>query len=664
MRLVVEHTREVLTSHGPLGMGFYTSGQLFLEDYYTLGIIARAGIGTPHLDANTRMCTATSDFALKESFGTDGAPGSLTDFDLCDTLFLVGHNMAETHTVLWARTLDRLDGPEPPRLVVVDPRRTPVAERADVHLAIRPGTNLALLNGIQAALIRDGAIDTDFVARHTVGFERLAEVVRHYDAATVADICGVPAADIERAAEIIGSGTRLVSTCLQGVYQSHEATASACQVNNITLLRGMIGKPGCSVFQLNGQPTAQNTRETGADGDFVGMRNWQNPEHVTELARLWNVEPAQIPSWAPPTHVMQMMRYAEEGSIRFLWVSGTNPAVSLPELHRIRSILAQDRLFLVVSDAFLTETAALADVVLPAAIWGEKLGTFTNHDRTVHLSERAVAPPGEARPDLEIFMAYAAGLGLTDKDGGPLVRWHTPEECFEAFKEVTRGRPCDYTGLTYEKLRGGSGIQWPCNADAPEGTERLYTDHRFNTQTDYCEDYGHDLTTGAAFERKDHADIGADGRAMLRAAPHHPPHEPVSEERPFLFTSGRRVYHFHTRTKTGRAPQLQEAAPSPWVELAAADAQALGIAEGDLVRVESARGHLVAPARITGSREGVVFAPFHYGYWDRMEDLTASARAEERHPTAANELTITAWDPVSKQPQVKLAAVSVRKVSS
>ncbi|WP_353510279.1 nitrate reductase [Intrasporangium sp.] len=664
MRLVVEHTREVLTSHGPLGMGFYTSGQLFLEDYYTLGIIARAGIGTPHLDANTRMCTATSDFALKESFGTDGAPGSLTDFDLCDTLFLVGHNMAETHTVLWARTLDRLDGPEPPRLVVVDPRRTPVAERADVHLAIRPGTNLALLNGIQAALIRDGAIDTDFVARHTVGFERLAEVVRHYDAATVADICGVPAADIERAAEIIGSGTRLVSTCLQGVYQSHEATASACQVNNITLLRGMIGKPGCSVFQLNGQPTAQNTRETGADGDFVGMRNWQNPEHVTELARLWNVEPAQIPSWAPPTHVMQMMRYAEEGAIRFLWVSGTNPAVSLPELHRIRSILAQDRLFLVVSDAFLTETAALADVVLPAAIWGEKLGTFTNHDRTVHLSERAVAPPGEARPDLEIFMAYAAGLGLTDKDGGPLVRWHTPEECFEAFKEVTRGRPCDYTGLTYEKLRGGSGIQWPCNADAPEGTERLYTDHRFNTQTDYCEDYGHDLTTGAAFERKDHADIGADGRAMLRAAPHHPPHEPVSEERPFLFTSGRRVYHFHTRTKTGRAPQLQEAAPSPWVELAAADAQALGIAEGDLVRVESARGHLVAPARITGSREGVVFAPFHYGYWDRMEDLTASARAEERHPTAANELTITAWDPVSKQPQVKLAAVSVRKVSS
>ncbi|AXG12541.1 molybdopterin oxidoreductase family protein [Intrasporangium calvum] len=664
MNLVVERSREVLRRHGPLGMGFFTSGQLFLEDYYTLGLIVRGGIGTPHLDANTRLCTATSDFALKESFGTDGDPGSLADFDLCDTLFLVGHNMAETHTVLWARVLDRLEGPEPPRLVVVDPRRTAVAERAEVHLAVRPGTNLALLNGIQAALIRNGMVDTDFVDQHTIGFDRLAEVVAAYDPDTVAGICGVAAADIERAARVIGEAQRLVSTCLQGVYQSHEATASACQVNNITLLRGMIGKPGCSVFQLNGQPTAQNTRETGADGDLVGMRNWQNPQHVADLARLWNVEPAQIPSWAPPTHIMQIMRYAEEGSIRFLWVSGTNPAVSLPELHRIRSILKQDRLFLVVSDAFLTETAALADVVLPAALWGEKVGTYTNHDRTVHLSERAVQPPGEAKPDLEIFLSYAAGLGLQDKDGQPLVKWSTPEECFEAFKEVTRGRPCDYSGLSYAKLRGGSGIQWPCTESAPEGTERLYTDHRFNTDTAYCEDYGHDLTTGAAFERKDHADLGAAGRAILKAAHHHPPHEPPSEERPFLFTSGRTTYHFHTRTKTGRARQLQDAAPRPWVELAAADAEALGIVEGDLVRVESARGHLEAPARLTGSREGVVFAPFHYGYWDRLGDTSSSDAPEQAHPTAANELTLTAWDPVSKQPQVKLAAVSVKKMTS
>ena len=211
------------------------------------------------------------------------------------------------------------------------------------------------------------------------------------------------------------------------------------------------------------------------------FRNWQNEEHVAELARLWNVEPDQIPHWGPPTHAMEIFRYAEQGSIEFLWVSGTNPAVSLPDLGRIRAILSQESLFLVVSDAFLTETARLADVVLPAALWGEKTGTFTNTDRTVHLSEKAVEPPGLARPDGEIFADYARRLGLKDKDGQPLVKWSTPEECFEAWKECTRGRPCDYTGLSYDRLRGGTGIQWPCNDDAPDGTERLYSDLAFPT---------------------------------------------------------------------------------------------------------------------------------------------------------------------------------------
>src|ERR671939_1774704 len=224
---------------------------------------------------------------------------------------------------------------------------------------------------------------------------------------------------------------------------------------------------------MNGQPTAQNTRETGANGAFPAFRNFENDAHVDELAALWNVDPLTIPHWAPPTHVMQIFRWAEEGTIRFLWITCTNPAVSLPELHRIRSILQQERLFVVVSDAFLTETAQLADVVLPAAMWGEKTGTYTNHDRTVHLSKKAIDPPGEARPDMDILLDFARRLDLRDKDGNPLVKWSTPEECFEAFKEMTRGRPCDYTGLSYDKLRGGSGIQWPCNDDAPGGTERL-----------------------------------------------------------------------------------------------------------------------------------------------------------------------------------------------
>jgi ferredoxin-nitrate reductase len=648
----------VLNSQGPLGMGFYTSGQLFLEDYYTIAMVVRGGIGTPHLDGNTRLCTATADFALKETFGSDGAPGSLTDFDHCDTLFVVGHNPAETHTVLWARVLDRLAGPNPPRLVVVDPRRTKVAAAADVHLPVRNGTNLALLNGIVHELIAGGHVDKGFVDEHTVGFDKLARTVADYDPDRVAQICGVPADDIRAAARLIGSAQRLVSTCLQGVYQSHQATATACQVNNVNLLRGMIGKPGCTVFQLNGQPTAQNTRETGADGDMVGFRNWQNPAHVADLARIWKVDPLQIPSWAPPTHTMQIFRYAEEGAIRFLWITATNPAVSLPELHRIRSILSQERLFVVVSDAFLTETARLADVVLPAAMWAEKTGTFTNHDRTVHLSERAIDPPGKARSDMDIFLDYSERLQLKNADGEPLVPWRTPEECFAAFTRVTRDRPCDYTGLSYDRLRGGSGIQWPCNADAPEGTERLYTDHEFNTDPDYCEDYGHDLSTGAAFERKDFVALGAAGRAILKAAHYEPAHEPPDDEYPLLFTNGRTAYHWHTRTKTAHAPQLQAAAPEAWVELCPADAERLGIGEGDLVRVESRRGRLEARARISGVRDGVVFAPFHFGYWDRDDDGPDGA------PTAANELTMTVWDPVSKQPQFKVAAVRVERIAA
>ncbi|MFL6249827.1 MAG: molybdopterin oxidoreductase family protein, partial [Actinomycetes bacterium] len=501
-------------------------------------------------------------------------------------------------------------------------------------------------------------IDRDYVEQHAVGLPALAETVAEHPAERAAQVCDVPVADIREAARLIGTAERLVSTVLQGFYQSHQATAAAVQVNNIHILRGMLGRPGCGVLQMNGQPTAQNTRETGADGDLPGFRNWQNEAQVEELARLWNVDPLTIPHWGPPTHAMQIFRYAELGSIKLLWIICTNPAVSLPELDRIRSILAQERLFVVVQDAFLTETARLADVVLPAAMWGEKTGTFTNADRTVHLSEQAVDPPGEARADLDIFLDYARRMGFTDKDGAPLIKWDDPESAFEAWKACSKGRPCDYSGLTYAKLRGGSGIQWPCTDQAPEGTERLYADGRFWSDPEVCEDYGHDLLTGAVNTEADYRAANPAGRAILKSAHYQPPHEEPSEEFPLLLTTGRTVYHFHTRTKTGRAPQLTAAAPDVWVELAAVDAEELGIAEGDLVRVESPRGHLEARARLGRARPGVVFAPFHYGYWDQPDGDRPDGRAR-----AANELTITEWDPVSKQPLYKVAAVRVTKLA-
>ena len=655
MNAVAGRTKELLAERGASAIGFYTTGQLFLEEYYTLGLIAHGGIGTNHVDGNTRLCTATAAAALKESFGSDGQPGSYTDIDHADVICLYGHNMAETQAVLWSRILDRLAGPNPPAIVCVDPRQTPVADHATIHMAPRPGTNVMLMNALLHELLDHGWVDHDYLEAHTVGFAELEKALEAYTVERAAQVCDVPAADLREAARVIGTAERLMSTVLQGFYQSHQATAAAVQVNNIHIVRGMLGKPGCGVLQMNGQPTAENTRECGADGDLPAFRNWSNKAHIEDLARVWNIDSMQIPHYTAPTHAMQIMRYVEDGSIRLLYVSGTNPAVSLPELDRIRSLLSQDRLFLVVQDIFLTETAQLADVVLPAATWGEKTGTFTNVDRTVHLSEKAVDPPGEARPDLDIFIDYARRLDLRDKDGAPLVKWATPEEAFEAWKDCSRGRPCDYSGMTYDMLRAGSGIQWPCNAEHPQGSERMYIDGAFWAHPDDCESYGRDLITGTPAEATEYKALNPEGKAMLKAAEYLPPHEIPSSEYPFQLITGRTLYHFHTRTKTGRAPQLQAAAPEVWVEVSAADCEAQGWQEGDLLRISTPRGAVEARLRVGGIRKGVLFLPFHYGYWDTGTD---------GHRRAANELTVTDWDPVSKQPLFKTAAAAATRISA
>lgn len=657
MDLIAERCRSVLHTQGPSGVGFYTSGQLFLEEYWTLATIARAGIGTNHLDGNTRLCTATAGEALKESFGSDGQPASYDDVDHADVIALFGHNVAETQPVLWMRMLDRLSGPNPPRLIVVDPRVTPVAARAHVHVTPRPGTNLALMNALVHGVISRGAVAEDFVAANTVGFDELREQTAGCTAAWAADICHVPESDITRAIDLLCSAQRLLCTVLQGFYQSHQATAASVQVNNLVLLRGMLARPGCGVLQMNGQPTAQNTRECGANGDLPGFRNWQNHQHIEQLAEVWNVDKLQIPHYGPPTNAMQMFRYAEQGSIRFLWISGTNPAVSLPELSRIRKTLSQHDLFVIAQDIFRTETTLLADVVLPAAMWGEKTGTFTNVDRTVHLSEKAVDPPGQARSDLDIFIDFARRMELRDRDGAPLVSWRDAESAFNAWRRCSAGRPCDYSGMSYDLLRQRS-IQWPCNEQAPNGTARLYMGGGFWASADDAETYGRDLITGASIEETEYRALNPAGKAVLKAAEYVPPHQDRSASFPFQLTTGRTIYHFHTRTKTARAPELQAAAPSVWAEIAEDDASRLGVANGDLIDLRSARGVVRARVRIAAIRPGSIFLPFHYGYWQDG----AAGPASNTPGTAANEVTVTDWDPVSKQPLFKNSAVAVEPV--
>jgi ferredoxin-nitrate reductase len=653
MNLIVNKSKEIIEKYTSNAIGIYNSGQLFLEEYYTIAMIARAGLSTPHIDGNTRLCTSTSSWALKLSFGTDGQPASYTDIDITDALLLVGHNMASTQTVLWSRVLDRLHSSNKPKLVVIDPRATFTSEHADVHLMPKVGTNVAVLNGILNYVIARGQIDSAFIAGSTVGFNELEKMVSKWKPDLVERVTGIPEKDFIEAAEILATSPTLISTALQGVFQSMQATAAAVQINNLQLIRGLIGKPGCGVFQMNGQPTAQNTRECGANGDMPAFRNWHNKAHVNELAEIWNVKPETIPHWQPSTHVMQQFRYAEQGSLKMMWITATNPAVSLPELSRIRKILQKEDFFVVVNDAFMTETAAFADVVLPAAIWGEKTGCFTNADRTVHISHKAIEPPGEARSDFDIWLDYAERMGFHDKDGLPLIKWKTPEEAFEAWKICSKGRPCDYSGMSYQKLTGGSGIQWPCNEQYPDGKEQLYTDGIFNTDYNYCESFTHDLETGAELPPQEYKALNPSGRAVLLPADYQPPHEEPDEKYPLWLTTGRLVYHFHTRTKTGRSEALQKAAPNMFIQISEADANEYALSEGDVIKVQSRSGHVEGPVRIGGIAPGLVFIPFHYGYWDHIERFRA-----------ANELTKTSWDPVSKQPHFKYAAVRIEKVET
>lgn len=625
---------------------------------------------TRRRDGNTRLCTATAAASMRESFGSDGQPGSYTDIDYTDCILMVGHNMAATQTVLWSRVLDRLAGPDPPKLIVIDSRTSASARRATLHLAPKIGTNMAILNGIQHLIFENGWINGTFIDKHVVGLDELRNTVKSYDPQRVEEITGVPAVRILEAAKIIGTTKSLLSTALQGVYQSHQATASACQINNINLLRGLIGKPGSGIFQMNGQPTAQNNREAGCDGEYPGFRNYNNPTHMAELADLWNIERDKLPHWNQPTHIENLLKYIATGSIEMFWISGTNPLVSLPNLPRVREILTKPSLFVVCQDIFMTESAAIADVVLPAAQWGEKTGCFTNVDRTVHISHKAVEPPGEAKPDLEIFVDFARRMDFRDKGGNPILPSADPKVVFEAWKKVSEFRPCDYSGLTYEKLTGGSGIQWPCNDTHPNGKERLYDDGVFFTDIEYCESFGHDLETGVPYTKEHYRALNPAGRAILKAAEYTPSPEQPDQEYPLRLSTGRSVYHFHTRTKTGRSKTLQERCPEPWIGISAEDAEAVNVRDGDEVVVKSRRGAIQLKASVGNVSKGETFIPFHFGYWDAKDGRSRAANELttgglpllEVAVHDCNSLTATEyWDSVSKQPSFKSGAVRIER---
>lgn len=629
---------------GHQNLACYNSGQLTIEELYTLGKLWRGGLQSANIDGNTRLCTATSATGLMANFGADGPVASYADVDRADLLCLYGHNVAEAQTVLWERMLaaKQKNGG---RIIVADPRKTPtVRQGADLHLQLRPATNVALMNGIIHLLIERGRVNRDFVAHHTVGFAELERVARDYPAERVAAICDIAREDLERAAEWIGTTPRMVSTVLQGFYQSVEATASSSLVNTVHLLTGTIGEPGAGPLLMAGQPSAMCNREAGAGGSYPGYRNPHNETQMRDLCELWNLDFDTFRR-EPPNDILSMMETAERGEIEFMWVIGTNPLVSLPDQNRSQRIL--ENLFLVVQDPFIdAETVDLADIYFPAAMWGEKTGCVTNAERSVNLLLKAVEPPGEARSDFDIFVEAAQRLGFKDRDGAPLIGFAEPRDAFEEWRKVSKGRPCDYSGMTYELILEMGAVRWPCEQH-PRGAERLYEDLKFWTGIDDCESYGADFLTGEPKTRAEYARIDPQGKAFLRPVQWRRQPNPVSQDYPFLLNTGRVVYHFHTRTKTGRSIVLEEHAPHAYVEIHPEDAARLGIASGDRVELTSPHGRWEGAAMVVDTvRPGEVFVPFHYGHGAQ----------------SANQHTWYARDPVSRQPQLKSSPVAVRRL--
>ncbi|MDA8210953.1 MAG: nitrate reductase [Clostridia bacterium] len=619
---MVARLREVLERYGPEGVAIYGSGQLTLEENYALGKLARGVLGTPNLDSNTRLCMASAVTGYIRSFGADGPPGSYEDIDLADCIVLFGCNPAEMHPQIWHRVRYN-QVRRGAKLIVADPKLTEPARVADVHLRLRAGANVPLLNGILHLLIAGGMVNKEYVEKHTTGYAEMAEAIGEFTPARAAELAGVPEESIREAARLIGGSGSVTTLFVQGVNQSASASEAVNLICNIHLITGQIGKPGAAPIAVTGQAAAMSAREVGGGPSLVGFRNWQNPVHRREVARLWGIAEEKLPAYS--NDIMTILQGIEAGRIRFLWNIATNPAVSLPNQGWVRKLL--QKVFLVVQDIFYPmETAAFADVFLPAAQWGEKTGTFTNSERRVNLTRKAVEPPGKAKADLEIFCAVAKELGEAR-----LLPWQGAEEVFEEWKKLSMGRPNDVSGITYERLEKLGGIQWPCPAENHPGTSRLYTDGIFHTAPEYAQAYG-EFNHPA-------------NKARLWAVKYMPPPEVPDEEFPFWLNTGRMLEHYHSRTKTKRIPELHQAAPEGYAEINPEDARRLGIKDGMWVRLTSRRGWIKVKAKLTDSvRTGDVFVPFHFGDLDP---------GEEQLKQAANHLTPGEVDAFSKQPLFK-----------
>jgi assimilatory nitrate reductase catalytic subunit len=613
----------IIKEHGPDAVAFYVSGQLLTEDYYVFNKLARALVGTNNIDSNSRLCMSSAVAAYTQTLGADAPPCNYEDLGLTDCLLVAGSNTAWAHPVLFRRIEDARRANPDMKLIVVDPRRTDTAASADLHLALLPGTDVTLYGAMLHVLLWEDLVDRDFIRAHTEGFDGVRDVVRELTPSAAASVCGVPAEDIVTAARWFGRAKAALSLWCQGLNQSSHGTANGAALIHLHLATGQIGRPGAGPFSLTGQPNAMGGRETGSMATLLpGHRSPASAAHREEMARYWGVH--SLPE-TPGKTAVELFEALRTGRIKAVWIACTNPAQSLPQQARVREALDRAE-FVVLQEAFGdTETAPYADLLLPAATWGEKDGTVTNSERRITRVHRAVPPPGEARADWQIARDFALHLGraLERHDAPQLFSWFHPGQVFREHAGTTRGRDLDITGLDYALLEARGPQQWPFPAGAQTGTPRLYANGYF-----------------------------ARPGGLARFVPLEFAHtaETTDARFPLHLNSGRLRDQWHGMSRSGRAAQLYSHEEAPRLLMNADDMVRRGLQDGDFAGLRGRRGETVLAVAASGElRAGQTYLAMHWG------------RRSLSH-SGANELMPGALDPFSKQPELKHAAVQVARL--
>lgn len=620
---VAKQIAETIHRHGPDSIGIYVSGQLLTEDYYVFNKLAKGLLGTNNIDTNSRLCMSSAVAGYKQTLGADAPPACYEDIDHADLIFIAGSNTAYAHPILYRRIEDaRKNNPEL-KVIVADPRRTDTARDADLFLPILPGTDVALFNGLLHLCLWEDLVDLNFIAEHTEGFAELKATVRDYTPSFVAQTCGIREEDLVTAARWFGHAKAALSLYCQGLNQSTQGTAKNAALINLHLATRQIGKPGAGPFSLTGQPNAMGGREVGGLANLLSAhRDLANPAHRAEVATLWGLD--QVPA-TPGKTAIEMFEAVRSGEIKILWIACTNPAQSLPDQTLVREALQQAELVIVQEAYATTATAAFADVLLPATSWGEKEGTVTNSERRITRVNPVLPKPGQTRHDWEIVVDIAHRIEAMRSAECTLFPYTAPEQIWNEHRESTRDRDLDITGLSYALLADRGPQQWPFPAGATEGRKRLYEDGIFPT---------------------------ASGRAKFANTIWQPVAEKVDPRFPFRLNTGRLRDQWHGMSRTGTVAQLFAHAPEPALLMATEDIQRRFLNDGDLVEVKSRRGSQILPVHASDEmRGGQAYVAMHWG-----DEYLGG-----RDALGVNGLTLPAFDPVSKQPELKHAAVAIRK---